>query len=335
MGGERGVGHPARLRRLEADLSRRAEDALGDDAAQRVAQDGLRLAVAVQELRRQRERELGDAAVEERQAHLAAVGHRVAVGVAQQLGQAGVERLAQQLAAQRRRDRARSGGAGRGGAGVPPPPGGVRASRAAPVAAGERLGQALGAASADEPRRARPARQRAGGGREALRAERPAVERRIAGEQLVGALAVEHHGDARLARRAHHAPLRVDARRLPTGSSWSTTSASRSASRLGGGRLDGVVLDDAGGERDRVRRSDHSSRSKPGKRAVNAWRRWSPASSALSATIAGRVDAAAQRCADRHVGAQAQADGVQQQLAQVRRPRRRSAPGMSTGCGVQ
>ena len=47
---------------------------------------------------RQRERELGHAAVEERQPHLAAVRHAAPVGVAQQDRQARVEGLAQEIA---------------------------------------------------------------------------------------------------------------------------------------------------------------------------------------------------------------------------------------------
>ena len=46
-----------------------------------------------------------------------------------------------------------------------------------------------------------------------LRTKSPADRARIACEELVRALAVEQDGDARLAGRAHHAPLRIDAGR--------------------------------------------------------------------------------------------------------------------------
>ncbi len=107
-----GSAQPPRLRRLERDLVAPGKDSLRHETTHGVAQDALGDAVPAQERGREREGELGHAAIEIRQPHLAGMGHAAAVGVAQERGQAGHEALQQQLASHRR-----SGGERRHGRG--------------------------------------------------------------------------------------------------------------------------------------------------------------------------------------------------------------------------
>ena len=83
------------------DLVAAVEHLVRNDPADGLAQNRLGHPVAIEKLRGERERELGDAPVEKREPHLAAVSHRVTVGIAKEVGKAGVERLANQLPGER------------------------------------------------------------------------------------------------------------------------------------------------------------------------------------------------------------------------------------------
>ncbi len=93
---------PLLLGGLIADLVAALEHVRGHTVAHGVAQHRLAVPVPVEDRGRERERELRDGAIEERQAQLDRVGHAVAVGVAQQRGKARAERLGEERAAQRR-----------------------------------------------------------------------------------------------------------------------------------------------------------------------------------------------------------------------------------------
>ena len=88
---------PAPLRRLVSHLVVAAQHGVRHEPAPDVPEDALADAVAIEKRGRQRERQLRDAPVEEGQSKLAALSHAASVGVAEQLGQAGLERLGEQL----------------------------------------------------------------------------------------------------------------------------------------------------------------------------------------------------------------------------------------------
>ncbi len=210
------LGEPAPLRRLEADLVPAVEDLVGDES--RTTSRTIRFATpsrytnaAGSERPKSATRRSRNGSRTSRSMRHRACGRRSGAAAADG---------SRSLASSWRRSGRRRHGRGRRSAGRSAPsrhdgrsprtasrPGGARSG------GGARAGGRSASATPARLTTLRSARASASAPRAPSSRSAKPLEWRVAGEQLVAALAVEQHGHSRASRLLHHAPLRVDAER--------------------------------------------------------------------------------------------------------------------------